>query len=360
MSHKNKTVLVAMSGGVDSSVVAAMLQEQGTHVIGVSLRLYDAGGDRKSGFEATPDFGSCCSLDDLATARRMAQELGIAHYTVDMVQEFQESVYQYFIDEYARGRTPSPCVKCNDIIKFDKLYDVMNEVGASHIATGHYARIEDGRQLWRGLDDSKDQSYFLARTPEHKLKKLMFPLGKLHKSKVRELAAGYGLKAANKPDSQDLCFVPDGKTAEFIGARIDKVSGPLITPDGKVAGTHSGIHNFTPGQRKGHGISWTEPLFVHNIDPQGSVKLAVRSSMYSDRFTVTDPVWVAEPPVEGAQLNAQIRYRSTAKAAVVTAIDEKSFEIQMNEPVFAPAPGQLVALYQGDRVLGGGFLEEVL
>lgn len=363
--NAKQTVVVAMSGGVDSATVAALLHDRGYQVVGVSLRLYRADNEPDNGFASAPAFGSCCSLDDLAGARRMAHELGIPHYTVDMVQEFHDTVFRNFVAEYSRGRTPSPCVHCNDLIKFSKLSELAEDMGALAVATGHYARIEKAGKrcrLLRGVDETKDQSYFLARTPEKKLASLMFPLGGMTKTEVRSLAAKYRLRAASKPDSQDLCFVPDGDTAGFLDSQIaDPLVGPLLTPDGARAGMHAGVHRFTPGQRKGHGISWREPLYVKEIRADGSVQLAERSAACASRFTVGDLIWIhGKVPDQNEALSVKIRYRSDDVPCTIRVRTDDAVEVELSVPVFAPAPGQLAAFYQGDEVLGGGFLEEVV
>ena len=357
------TVYVAMSGGVDSSAVAALLHGLGLSVVGISLRLYNPAHERTTGFESAPEFGSCCSLDDLAVARRQAMDIGIAHYTLDMVREFRESVFDYFVQQYAQGRTPSPCVKCNDSIKFSRFFDVLdgpNDI----IVTGHYARVEpaaEGLRLLRGVDPVKDQSYSLARTPQDALRRVRFPLGGLAKTQVRELSRAMGLRSAEKKDSQDLCFVGGQDTGEFVEKHLDRVrTGRFVDLEGKVLGEHHGVHRYTPGQRKGLGIAHSEPLYVRQILSGGDVQLGTRQQLSAREFTVREPVWVSGRAPQRSQLAAQVRYRSAAEPAEIVAIaDDGTLRVRMQQPIFAPAPGQLVALYDQDQVLGGGFLDQV-
>jgi tRNA-specific 2-thiouridylase len=356
-----RTVYVAMSGGVDSSAVAALCASLDYEVIGVSLRLYAPEQERSDGFESAPEFGSCCSLDDLAVARRQAMDLGIRHYTLDMVSEFRENVYNYYLDEYGKGRTPSPCVKCNDHIKFDHLFDVLKDE-ESVLVTGHYAILEQengGVALRRGIDEIKDQSYFLARSPLEKLKRIRFPLGAWTKEQVREISRAIGLRTAEKKESQDLCFVPGNDNAGFLEKKLTHTTpGTVRLLDGAVLGEHSGIHRFTPGQRKGLGIAHSEPLYVRNIDSSGEVVVAGRSKVYADRFSVADLQWIQDVPSVGDDLLVQIRYRSKPVEALFERLEGGYAVVRTKEPQFAPAPGQLVAVYRGDQVLGGGFLEE--
>lgn len=275
----NSTIAVAMSGGVDSSAVAALLKNQGHTIIGLTLQLWNQ--RRLSGHAGMPESvqGRCCSLDDVYDARRVAEQLGIPYYLVNQQQRFEEDVMKPFVNEYLAGRTPIPCTLCNNHLKFDQLLTTARGIGATHIATGHYARnrFHENTGRWilsRPADRSKDQTYFLFGLTQDQLAHTLFPLGEMQKPIVRELAADAGLAVATKPDSQEICFVPGGDYSAFLTAYLEEqerempdTAGELVSSDGQVIGTHSGIHNFTVGQRKGLGVSSPNPLYVLNIDP---------------------------------------------------------------------------------------------
>ena len=350
-------IVVAMSGGVDSSVAAALLAEQGHDVIGLSMQLYD-----QSGPEA---FGSCCSLDDLYDARRVASAIGFPHYIVNFEQQFRETVISNFVREYASGRTPIPCAHCNSDLKFSTLLDRARGFGAEHIATGHYARVEqspDGRWLLkRSADPDKDQSYFLFSLTQEQLARAVFPVGALTKPEVRDQARRLGLNVAEKPDSQEICFVPDGDYASFVAKRQPQVAhaGAIIDEQGRTLGSHGGVHRFTVGQRKGLGLSSTEPLYVLKIDAdQGQVVVGPRAALEQTTLTASAVNWIAVDAPQGwLQASAQIRHRHRAAAGRVRALADGRAEFVFEEPQSAITPGQAVVFYDSDTVVGGGWIE---
>ena len=322
-------IVVAMSGGVDSSVAAALLKEQGHDVVGVSMQLYD----QREGAEA---FGTCCTIDDLHDARRVAAAIGIPHYILNLERQFEETVVRNFVGEYAAGRTPLPCAHCNSDLKFSTLLDRATGFDASIVATGHYARVEqrpDGRWiLRRGTDPSKDQSYFLFSLTQSQLAQAMFPVGALQKSEVRATAQALGLRVADKPDSQEICFVPSGDYAAFVERRAPGVAeaGPIVNAEGRQIGSHGGIHRFTVGQRKGLGTT----------------------------LTAAGVNWVSMPAPEAwTCVTAQIRHHHTAAAGRVRALDGTRAELVFDEPQSAISPGQAAVFYDGDSVVGGGWIE---
>ncbi len=353
-------VVVAMSGGVDSSVVAAMVAEQGWDAIGISMRLY-----------STPPSSytkSCCSPDDLFDARMVSSKLGIPFYVANYQEEFQQRVIDYFVSEYRHGRTPNPCVACNNHVKFDILLERSLALGARFLATGHFVRVEhgeDGRSILKtGLDGNKDQSYFLFGIPREALPRLMFPLGEMTKEQVRERARGLLLETADKPESQEICFVTGGSYKEFVQERLasgESVPGNFVHADGKVLGRHDGIHNFTVGQRKGLGISWHEPLYVLAIRPDtGSVVVGPKQGLLSQGLVAERCNWLSfERPPGMMECEVKIRYRSKpVKALVTVGQDPNTAFVEFEEPQRAVAPGQAAVFYRGDEVLGGGWIEE--
>jgi tRNA-uridine 2-sulfurtransferase len=347
-----------MSGGVDSSVAAALLSEQGHDVIGLSMQLYDQSG---------PDsFGSCCSLDDLHDARRVASTLGFPHYIVNFERQFQETVVSNFVREYAAGRTPLPCAHCNSDLKFSTLLERAQGLGAAHVATGHYARVEqnaNGRWLLkRSADREKDQSYFLFSLTQQQLAGAVFPVGALRKSAVRDQARRLKLNVAEKPDSQEICFVPDGDYARFVARQQPEVarSGAVVTEDGHQVGTHEGVHRFTVGQRKGLGVGGAPaPLYVLRIDAQSrEVTVGPRGSLDRPRLTASGVNWIAiDPPESGVGAAAQIRHRHQPAPGQVRALPGGRAEFVFDTPQPAVTPGQAVVFYDGDVVLGGGWID---
>ena len=354
-------VVVAMSGGVDSSVAAALLAREGHDVIGLSMQLYDHSGSHADG---EVRFGSCCTIDDLYDARRVATQLGIPHYIVNFERQFEDTVVSNFVREYASGRTPIPCVHCNGDLKFATLAARAEGLGAQQVATGHYARVAKddlGRYLlMRGLDGSKDQSYFLFTLTQAQLAHALFPVGALDKPAVRRLAAELGLAVSNKPDSHEICFVADGNHAEFLEEHgVAKTAGAIRDQAGRVVGTHDGVHRFTVGQRKGLGLSSPVRLYVVGIDAeQGAVTVGPREALERTDLTASGVNWIAGvPPVPATRATAQIRYRHREAAVSITPLADDRVQATFDEPQHAVAPGQAVVFYDGEVVLGGGWIE---
>jgi tRNA-uridine 2-sulfurtransferase len=360
-------IVVAMSGGVDSSVAAALLAEQGHDVIGLSMQLYDQSGDSEAGGKeaGTAQFGSCCSLDDLYDARRVAGVLGFPHYIVNFEQQFRETVIDNFVSEYASGRTPLPCAHCNSDLKFSTLLDRARGLGAEQVATGHYARVErhaNGRWLLkRSADREKDQSYFLFSLTQDQLAHAVFPVGTLTKPEVREQARRLALDVADKPDSQEICFVPDHDYASFVAKHAPAVTmaGAIVDERGHQLGEHGGVHRFTVGQRKGLGVSSPAPLYVLKIDAESrNVTVGPRASLDRDRLTASGVNWIAiDAPPAWVAAHAQIRHRHAAAPGRVRALDNGRAEFTFDTPQPAVTPGQAVVFYDGDVVVGGGWIE---
>ncbi|HEX5109329.1 MAG TPA: tRNA 2-thiouridine(34) synthase MnmA [Vicinamibacterales bacterium] len=350
-------IVIAMSGGVDSSVAAALLAEQGHDVIGLSMQLYDQRGDQA--------FGSCCTLDDLHDARRVAAAVGFPHYIVNFEEQFRATVIDNFVSEYASGRTPIPCAHCNSDLKFSSLLDRARGLGAEHVATGHYARVsqsDDGRWLLkRSVDREKDQSYFLFSLTQEQLAGAVFPVGDLCKTEVRAQARRLGLSVAEKPDSHEICFVPDGDYASFVADRSPRVAreGVIVDEGGNALGSHRGVHRFTIGQRKGLGVASPIPLYVLAIDADnGAVTVGPRASLERTTLSASSVNWIAvDPPADWLAGSAQIRHRHRAAPARVRALPDARAEIVFDEPQAAVTPGQAVVFYDGDVVVGGGWIE---
>jgi tRNA-uridine 2-sulfurtransferase len=351
-----------MSGGVDSSVAAALLAEQGHDVIGVSMQLYDNSQVTDSGQRA---FGTCCTIDDLYDARRVAATIGIPHYIVNFESQFGEHVISNFVREYVAGRTPIPCSHCNSDLKFAELLDRAKAYDAAQLATGHYARVtrdDRGRyHLHRGADNSKDQTYFLFSLTQEQLSRAAFPVGHLDKDTVRAHALRLKLHVTSKPDSQEICFVPDGDYASFVERRAPEATRPgtVTDHDGRVLGTHGGVHRFTIGQRKGLGLSSSEPLYVLEIKPDSAqVVVGSRDALGRTRLTANGVNWVSgEAPADWLRVAAQIRHRHQAAPAKVRSTDEGRIELEFDAPQTAITPGQAVVFYDGDEVLGGGWID---
>lgn len=351
-------VVVAMSGGVDSSVAAAILKAEGHDVVGISMQLYDQSGAHGS-------FGSCCTLDDLNDARRVAAAIGIPHYILNLEQRFEETVVRNFVGEYAAGRTPLPCAHCNSDLKFSTLVERAAGFDASVVATGHYAQVEqraDGRWLLkRGADPDKDQSYFLFSLTQAQLAQAMFPVGELTKPEVRAAAQSLGLAVADKPDSQEICFVPSGDYAAFVEKRAPEAAaaGLIVDAEGRQLGTHGGIHRFTVGQRKGLGISAPTPLYVLKLKPaSGTVVVGNRAALDRIGLTASGVNWASmDPPAGWTRVTAQIRHRHAAAPARVRAMDDGRAELEFDDPQAAITPGQAVVFYDDDIVIGGGWVD---
>ena len=359
-------IVVAMSGGVDSSVAAALLAEQGHDVIGVSMQLYDqTDGQTPAAGAGQPAFGTCCTIDDLYDARRVAAAIGIPHYILNFENRFDEQVVSNFIREYSAGRTPIPCAHCNADLKFSMLLERAIGLGADALATGHYARIDQtaggAYVLRRGADHAKDQTYFLFSLTQEQLARAAFPVGHLDKHEVREHARRLQLRVASKPDSQEICFVPDGDYAGFIERQVPELrrAGTLVNQSGEVVGAHEGVHRFTIGQRKGLGLSARDPLYVLEIKPEtAEIVVGPREALGRTTLTASQVNWVSGHPAETwTPVTAQIRHRHAAAPARVRAIDTARAEVVFDEPQTAITPGQAVVFYDGDVVVGGGWID---
>jgi len=365
-----KTIAVAMSGGVDSSTVAAVLRAEGHNVIGLTMQLWNQ--RRLAGHEGMPEAvqGRCCSLDDVYDARRVAETIGIPYYVVNHEQRFEDEVVRPFVQEYLSGRTPIPCSLCNNHLKFDQLLLVAQQIGADHLATGHYARVEfdakrDRWLLKRPADTSKDQTYFLFGLTQEQLSRTLFPLGALTKPEVRALARQHGLALAEKPDSQEICFVPGGDYKRFLDAYLEEqgkalpdTAGELVTTGGDVVGEHHGIHNFTVGQRKGLGVATGSPLYVIQI--KGDTRQVVvgnSDELYSDTLRVrrTNLIACAELD-EPLRVTVKIRHRHEPAPATIEATGGDEIVVKFDQAQRAITPGQAAVFYDDDVVVGGGWI----
>jgi tRNA-uridine 2-sulfurtransferase len=349
-------VLVAMSGGVDSSVAAALLVGKGYDVVGATMKLgcHDA--------EDLPD-RPCCSLDSVNDARRICQQLGVPHYVLNLESAFSRDVVHDFVDEYARGRTPIPCVRCNTFTKFRDLVHKADAIDATWIATGHYARRCDG-ELRRGLDPNKDQSYFLWGIDRVVLSRLLLPVGGQTKAETRAEAHRLGLELiAEKAESQDICFVPDGDhtkvIARHLGADAPSLSrGPFVRRDGTIVGEHDGFARFTVGQRRGLPGGFSEPMFVVEIRPESrAVVIGAREELLGKGIVAREINWLVDPPPVGSDIEVQVRHRARPARGTLVRVDAAELEIALDEPVSAITPGQSLVMYDGARVLGGGVID---
>jgi tRNA-specific 2-thiouridylase len=375
-----ETIAVAMSGGVDSSAVAAMLRAEGHNLIGLTMQLWNQ--RRLAGHEGMPESvqGRCCSLDDVYDARRVAQHIGIPYYVVNHQERFEREVVRPFVEEYLSGRTPIPCSLCNNHLKFDQLLVVARQIGAERVATGHYARVafdeargkSNGKRwlLMRPADKSKDQTYFLFGLTQDQLSRTLFPLGDMTKPQVRELARKHGLALAEKPDSQEICFVPGGDYKRFIdayladkGEALPDTAGELVTTSGEVIGEHHGIHNFTVGQRKGLGVATGSPLYVIQISgADKQVIVGGEENLYSRTLRARRVNLIAVDDLhEPMRVTVKIRHRhepapATIERATTERADDDEILVTFDQPQRAITPGQAAVFYDGDVVVGGGWI----
>ncbi len=365
-----ETIAVAMSGGVDSSTVAAMLRADGHNVIGLTMQLWNQ--RRLAGSEGMPESvqGRCCSLDDVYDARRVAQQIGIPYYVVNHEERFERDVIRPFVEEYVSGRTPIPCSLCNNHLKFDQLLIVAQQIGAERIATGHYARVafDETRDRWllkRPADQSKDQTYFLFGLTQEQLSRTIFPLGDMTKPEVRELARKHGLALAEKPDSQEICFVPGGDYKRFIdaylaeqGEALPDTAGDLVTTNGEVIGEHGGVHNFTVGQRKGLGVATGSPLYVIQISGANKqVIVGGEEHLYSRTLRARRVNLIAVDDLrEPMRVSVKIRHRHEPAGATIERVSEDEILATFDQPQRAITPGQAAVFYDGDVAVGGGWI----
>ena len=357
--ENKKRIVVAMSGGVDSSVAAALLSEKGYEVIGITMKMFETK-EHLSKFAK-----SCCSPEDVNDARMVCKTIGAKHYFLNFVSEFKKHVIDYFVSEYEKGRTPHPCLACNDKMKFDFLIKKASLMDTDLIATGHYARIEKNKNqylLKKGIEEQKDQSYVLYNLKQDQLKALYFPIGDYNKNQIREIAKKFGLVTADKPDSQDICFIPTGNYKKFIQNKMNNsIPGKIIDPEGNLLGSHNGIHQFTIGQRRGIPveISSKRPMYVTEINSSdGTVIMGYAENLLHDSLLAKKVNWISgKIPSDELNVNAKIRYNGTDSSAQVFSYQNSAI-IKFKNPVRAITPGQPIVFYKGSTVLGGGIIEK--
>ncbi len=351
-----KKVVVAMSGGVDSSVAALLLHQQGYDVVGVTMKLYALDQD-----DLPAHYKGCCSLDDVEDARAVCRALGVPHYVLNVQEEFQAHVIDYFCSEYQKGRTPHPCIACNDKIKFDFLMRRAAVMQADYVATGHYASIQRtaaGATLKKAVDQDKDQSYVLFGMGQEQLAHTLMPVGEFSKKDIRQMALDAGFPNADKPDSQDICFIPFGDYKAFLQDRVEPTPGEIVDTEGRVLGSHRGIEFFTVGQRRGLGIATGEPMFVLKVEPEtGRVVVGPEESLYQNSLWASRVNYVLGRPPEGpVEVSVKIRYKAEEADATLHPRPDGAL-VQFERPQRAVAPGQAAVFYQGDLLLGGGIIE---
>ncbi|MFN2515829.1 MAG: tRNA 2-thiouridine(34) synthase MnmA [Pyrinomonadaceae bacterium] len=362
---------IAMSGGVDSSAAAAILKAQGHDLVGFTMQLWNQRRGISVDENGDPLPSRCCSLDDVYDARRVAEELGFPFYVLNLESDFERNVVQPFVDSYLNGETPIPCVSCNSRLKFASLDRLAASLGCDKVATGHYARVEYDKaanryKLLRGRNLQKDQSYFLWELTQNQLSRSIFPLGEMSKPEVREVAREHSLAVAEKSESQEICFVPDGNYAGFIDRYLEAENaserlpggGEIINLNGEVVGHHNGIHRYTIGQRRGIGIAREQPLYVINIDaPKNQVVVGNQEELMAREFTAAGVNWMAfDEPTGPVRAEVRVRYRHTAAPATVRPLDTNRARVTFDEPQRAITPGQTTVFYRGDEVLGGGWI----